>query len=107
MNYRTWRSGPDWAVLVEVSEDRKRRKLTRRIITFRAVNARIRRGEERHTLECFSRASVERALRAAGFKFRSSRRYGNWLLPPRRWAFIATKLSPPAQTDRNDFSRSG
>jgi SAM-dependent methyltransferase len=93
MNYRTWRAGQDYAVLTEVSEDRKKRKLTRRMLTFRTVNGRIRRGDECHVLECFPRVSVERALRAAGFKFRSSRRYGKWPLLPRRLAFIATK--PP------------
>jgi SAM-dependent methyltransferase len=91
MNYRSWRSGHGWAVLWEVIEDRKHRKLTRHNITFRTAKGRIRRGEERHTVQLFRRKDVERALREAGFKFVVSAKYGGWSLPPRRLAFIATK----------------
>src|SRR5690606_5664985 len=34
MAYRTWRAGRDWAVLVDVSEDRRRHRLVREITTF-------------------------------------------------------------------------
>ena len=100
MNHRTWRVGPDWAVLVEVSEDRRRRTLARHIITFRTVDGRIRRSEEQHTVQCFRRAELERALRVPGFTFRVSRRYGRMPLAPRRLAFIATKPTLPAQARR-------
>jgi SAM-dependent methyltransferase len=91
MNYRSWRAGDGWTILWEVFEDRKRRNLVRHNITFRTVQGRIRRGEERHTVQLFKRKEVEQALRAAGLNFVVSPRYGGWSLPPRRQAFIATK----------------
>jgi SAM-dependent methyltransferase len=91
MNYRSWRAGDGWTLLWEVTEDQKRRKLTRHNITFRAAKGQIRRGEERHIVQLFRRKEVEQALRAAGFKFVVSRKYGKWSLPPRRRAVIATK----------------
>jgi SAM-dependent methyltransferase len=91
MNYRSWRTGNGWAVLYEVAEDGKRRNLMRHNITFRTVQGRIRRSEERHTVQLFKRKEIEQALRAAGFKFVVSPKYGGWSLPPRRLAFIATK----------------
>jgi SAM-dependent methyltransferase len=91
MNYRSWRAGDGWAVLYEVAEDHRRRILTRNNITFRTAEGRIRRGEERHTVQLFRRKEVEQALRAAGFEFVVSPKYGGWSLPPRRLAFIATK----------------
>ncbi len=91
MNYRTWRSGKDWAVLVEVSEPRRRRLLVRKITTFRKVRAGYRRSEEVHAVRLFERAEVARALRQAGFSFRVARGYGRRRLPPRRLAFIARK----------------
>jgi SAM-dependent methyltransferase len=95
MNYRSWRAGDGWAVLYEVAEDGKHRNLTRHNITFRTVQGRIRRGEERHTVQLFKRKEIEQALRTAGFKFVVSPKYGGWSLPPRRLAFIATKPLNP------------
>lgn len=95
MNYRSWRAGDGWTLLWEVSEDHKRRKLTRHNITFCTAKGRIRRGEERHIVYLFRRKEIEQALRIAGFKFVVSRKYGTWSLPPRRLAFIATKPLNP------------
>ena len=100
MNYRTWRVGPVWALLVDVKEDRRRRTLARHIITFRTGDGRIRRSEEHHAVQCFRRAEVERALRVSGFRFRVSRRYGRMPLAPRRLAFIATNPPRPARARR-------
>jgi SAM-dependent methyltransferase len=101
MNYRSWRSGDGWTILWEVVEDQKRQYLTRHNITFRTVQGRIRRGEEYHTVQLFKRKEVEQALRAAGFKFVVSPKYGAWSLPPRRLAFIATKpRRPERETSR-------
>jgi len=93
MNYRGWRAHQDWVVLWETTEDLKRRKLTRHMITFRGVQGRIRRTEESHDVQLFPRREVERALRSAGFKFVVAPKYGTWPLPSRRLAFIATKPS--------------
>ncbi|HXV64179.1 MAG TPA: class I SAM-dependent methyltransferase [Vicinamibacteria bacterium] len=89
MRYRTWRSGPGWAVLVSVSE--KGRRVTREITTFRRAGEGYRRAYERHVLRVLSRDRLCDALRSAGFSVRVSRRYGELELPPRRLAFVARK----------------
>ncbi|MBI2946838.1 MAG: class I SAM-dependent methyltransferase [Verrucomicrobia bacterium] len=93
MNYRVWRAGKDWAVLVEVAEQPAKRCLTRQHTAFRKIGARYRRSEETHVVRLFDRATLARALRRAGFSVRQSRRYGKLRLAPRRMAFIARKRS--------------
>jgi len=93
MSYRTWRSGPGWAVLIHVEE--RGNRLFRHIITFRSVRGRYRRGHEEHALSVHTRASVLSELRRAGFVVRTSRRYGGFALPVRRLAFIARKPARP------------
>ena len=96
MNYRTWREGEGWAVGIEVSEQRARRRLERRIVTFREAGGRYRRAEEIHRLHLFTRAEIGRALRRASFAFRITRGYGKLRLAPRRLAFVARNLRPSA-----------
>jgi SAM-dependent methyltransferase len=91
MNYHVWRAGKDWAVLVQVKEDRSHRRLTRRITASHKARGAYRRSEETHSLRLFTRADVEQALRQAGFAVRASRRYGRLHLSPRRMAFVARK----------------
>jgi SAM-dependent methyltransferase len=91
MRYRTWEAGEDWAVLADVSEEPARRRVERRILTFRRVGETFRRSEERHRVRLFSRAQLERQLRAAGLTVRTSRRYGALELPSRRLAFVARR----------------
>src|SRR5579871_693166 len=43
---RRFLEGPDWAILLETREDRKRGTLTRRIVSFRRVGSVYRRSEE-------------------------------------------------------------
>jgi SAM-dependent methyltransferase len=87
----TWRSGPDWAVLVSAAEDRDRGLLVRDITTFRRNGPVYRRDEERHVLAMAERAPVERALRRAGFTVKTVRRYGTLAMLPRRLAFVAQR----------------
>jgi len=91
MAYRSWRAGRDWAVLIEVAEDRPRARLKREVTVFRRVGKGYRRSHERHVLRVYSRAEIEAGLRLAGFSVRVSRRYGQFVLPPRRLAFRARK----------------
>jgi SAM-dependent methyltransferase len=88
---RTFSSGPDWAVLVEAREDRRRRRLVREITTFRRRGGGWRRRRERHEQRVATRGEIEAALRAAGFRVRSSRRYGRLAMLPRRLAFCARR----------------
>ena len=92
MAYRTFSAGPDWAVLAEVSEERRRRRFVREITTFRRVGSGYRRGHERHEQRIAARRRIEASLRAAGFTVRASRRYGSFELAPRRLAFLARRV---------------
>ena len=91
MAYRSWQAGEDWAALVDVIEDSERNLITRGITTFRRIGPHYRRSDETHRVRVLDRAEVERELREAGFSVRVSRRYGDFLLPPRRLAFRARK----------------
>lgn len=92
MAYRTWRAAGSWAVLSEVSEDVRRRRLTREITTFRrTAGGTYRRDAERHVAWVARPAEVAALLRAEGFSVRTSRRYGACELPPRRIAFRARR----------------
>lgn len=94
MQYRSWQSGDDWAVLTEVHEQPADRRLERHIISFRAEGAWYRRTEEHHLLHVWHPDDVEAALLSAGFKFSSADRYGTYQLAERRLAYFARKESP-------------
>src|SRR6266571_1959852 len=70
------RKGKDWAVLVEVEEDAKTNRLTRRITTFRKRGKSYVRDEEVHVLQLYKRSAIVSELRGAGFRVRSVRAYG-------------------------------
>ncbi len=91
INHRDWRSGKDWVVLTEVVEQPAQRLLVRRIITFRKIGAKWRRGEEIHRIRLFGRAEIQQALLDAGFSVRLARRYGAMTLLRRRMSFVARK----------------
>jgi hypothetical protein len=90
-NYRTWRGGKDWAVMVEVVEDRRRRLVERNITTFRKTGRSYRRVQELHRLDVHAPADILARLRRAGFRARSSARYGQLQLSPGRRVFWARK----------------
>lgn len=91
MNYRTWRAGEDWAVLIQVTEDENNGLLLRDITTFRRCREHYSKDQEYHVLKVYRRIDVENELRRAGFSVRCSRSYGEFRLPPRRIAFVARK----------------
>jgi SAM-dependent methyltransferase len=88
---RSFSCGSDWAVLSQVSEDRRSRRLVREITSFRRSRGVWRRRRERHEQRVAAPRVIEAALRAAGFTVRASRRYGRFELMPRRLAFRARK----------------
>jgi SAM-dependent methyltransferase len=83
--------GEDWACLVEFRHDAARRRLTRRIVSFRKVGDAYRRHEESHTQQLYPGTGVAEMLRAIGFRVRRVRRYGKHSLPPGDVAFVARK----------------
>jgi SAM-dependent methyltransferase len=73
---RRFRTGADWAVLVEVEEDPARARLTRRITSFRQVGELYRREDEIHWLQLLHGAELAGELRRLGFRVRRLRGYG-------------------------------
>jgi SAM-dependent methyltransferase len=91
MAYRSWQAGSDWAVLVDVREDRAARIVQRQITAFRRNGGGYQRTDERHAVGVYARSDVEGWLSAAGFPVRVQRRYGRVALPPRRVGFVARR----------------
>lgn len=87
-----YRQGPDWAVLVEVDEDARTNRLTRRITTFRKTGEMYRRDEEIHQLQLYKRGEVAKELRSVGFRVRSIGAYGAQRMIEGCVGFIARKL---------------
>jgi SAM-dependent methyltransferase len=91
LSARTWRSGDDWAVLVNTSEEQNSRILVREIETFRKVGEDYRRGRELHRVRLFDSTEVCGWLETVGFSVRRALAYGEFRLPPRRRAFFCTR----------------
>jgi SAM-dependent methyltransferase len=86
---RTWRTGPDWAVLAESREEGD--LLTRRITTFRDRGAGYRRSEEVHRQRLYRAGEILALLRAAGFRARTRRGYGEVSPGRGRHVYVARK----------------
>ena len=84
-------SGQDWAILIDVDEDKSRRLLTRRITSFRKVGKLYRRSEETHRLRLYRPPDVAAMLRRAGFRARIVRGYGKLRFKPGHHGFVARK----------------
>jgi len=91
MEYRSWRTGPDWAVLVAVSEQPVDRVVRRDITLFRKIGNRYRRSAERHLLDVLDSEQVASLLRAAGFVFETAESYGEQEVEARRRVYFARK----------------
>jgi SAM-dependent methyltransferase len=89
---RTWRSGDDWAVLVETTENQTERTLVRNIEVFRRVGQGYRRSHEVHRVRLFDVPKLCSQLSSLGFVTETSQSYGTHRLPVRRHAVFATRL---------------
>ena len=84
-----WHTGEGWVVIAQVTEDARRRVLTREITTFRRTGRAWRRSDEVHRLRLYRPSDVLRALAEAGFRARAVGGYGRVRLP-RGWVgFVA------------------
>ena len=90
---RTWRSGDDWAVLVETTENQSEGTLVRSIETFRRVGDLYRRSREVHTVRLFDVRKLCDQLASYEFATETAQSYGAQPLPPRRYAVFATLRS--------------
>jgi SAM-dependent methyltransferase len=87
------RETDDWAVLVTTEEDLERRRLIRRITSYRKVGKLFRRDQEVHQLNLYPPGELAKELRAIGFQVRLVHRYGKMKLPPGLVGFLARKPS--------------
>jgi SAM-dependent methyltransferase len=88
---RKWWESKDWAVLVEIEEDRQQKILTRRITSFRKLGTLYRRDNEVHQQRLFAPPDVARQLQDSGFRVRVLRGYGELRFPPGHCGFLALK----------------
>ncbi|HYK87639.1 MAG TPA: class I SAM-dependent methyltransferase [Acidobacteriota bacterium] len=83
--------GTGWAILLEVDEDERSRRLTRRITTFRRIGKLYRRDEEMHRLQLYRRSQIAGELRRVGFRVRIVTGYGQQRFPKAYAGFLARK----------------
>jgi len=83
--------GDDWSCLVEYDRDEAKRRLTRRIVTFRRIGEMYRRREETHHQQLFDPAEVLARLQRAGFAARTTPSYGTYPLGEGVLGFVAAK----------------
>jgi len=88
---RRFLEGPDWAILLEVREDRRGKTLTRQIVSFRRTGKLYRRSEEIHRLHLYSGSELLAELSRAGFEARLLGGYGRFRFAPAHVGFIARK----------------
>jgi SAM-dependent methyltransferase len=81
----------DWAIFVEVEEDPRRRRLTRRILVFRKEGNRYRRSEEVHHQIILKAAEVAATLEDVGFAVDILGGYKHFTLSDDRKVLIARK----------------
>ena len=88
---RKFVEGPDWAILLEVQEDRRKKTLTRRIVSYRRVGKLYRRSEETHHLHLYSGSELLAELGRAGFEVQLLGGYGRFRFTPAHAGFLARK----------------
>jgi len=88
---RRFREADDWAVLVEIEPDEKRRQLTRHITSFRQVGKLFRRDRESHCVQLLDTRELSAALRSLGFQVTRLKSYGKLKLQLGHTAIVAQK----------------
>ena len=88
---RRFLEGHDWAILLEVREDRNGGILTRRIASFRQVGRLYRRSEELHILHLFPRGELQAMLSQVGFQVKTLSGYGRLRFAAAHVGFLARR----------------
>lgn len=105
---RTWFEGSDWAILLEVTEQTKRRMCVRQMTIFRRVNGAYRRSEESHPMRLYPRELVRKLLKDAGFEVKVVDGYGKRPFGRRLAGYVCRKTVelPNRKTKSNtDFTK--
>ncbi len=82
----------DWIVLVEKTEDKVQKRLTRWIITFRQFGDSYRRNEEVHQVQLYSAKTLAEVLNKIGFKVEIKNSYSQYKLRKNHSVILAHKL---------------
>jgi SAM-dependent methyltransferase len=90
---KKWMAGRDWAVLVEVSGNARRRTLLREIICFRRMGPAWRRSQETHRLRLFEPDALAMELKRIGFEVTRLEGYGRFRLLPGTAALLGRKVT--------------
>ncbi len=85
------RWGDDWAIVAEVREDPARKRLTRKILTFKKSGRNYKREDETHVQLILPADRVKKLTAVAGFETDILPGYGKFKLPPDRKVIIASK----------------
>jgi len=83
--------GPDWSIFLDVDEDRRRKILTRRIVSFRQVGSLYRRSEETHRQHLYEHAELLVELNKIGFETQLLGGYGRLRFMPAHAGILARK----------------
>ena len=83
--------GPDWAILLETNEDKRRHTLIRKMTSFRKIGKVYRRTDESHVVRLYEAAKLADELRRIGFRARITRSYGAMRLRAATAAIYAVK----------------
>jgi SAM-dependent methyltransferase len=99
---RAWtrhETGDGWDVVARISEDARRARLTRRIVTFRKAGRLWRRDSETHRVKLWRPEEISSLLSEAGFELAIGSSYGSFRLPHGHLVALARK--PPRPESRN------
>ena len=99
------REGGDWAILVTLETDARRRMLTRSMTSFRKVGAVYRRSTEVHRQRLFRASEVERALRRTGFEARAIEGYAGRPFSAGQIGYLARRRTRGSDASRSMSSR--
>lgn len=88
-----WWLRDDWALLLDVEEDKDKARLTRKMTIFRKDGDNYRRDDETHVLQLYRANDVAGELRRIGFRARTVRGYGDYRFDRKGLVgFIARKV---------------
>lgn len=91
-HFKTYTEGKEWFVLMTAEEDKDKKKLVRRITTFRKINELYRKQQEVHTLCLLDHKEIIKVLKNIGFEVELLTNYYNFKFSQGHRGLLAKKL---------------
>ena len=88
---KTFTEGKNWLVLTEKKENKRRKELERRIITFYRIGKVFRKREETHKVKLYNTSILIKLLNEIGFNSSYSRNFGKYKLGNNHAIFVCRK----------------